>query len=298
MKVITSLSIFCVCLMIGCSQLEMKELDIQGHRGARGVLPENTIPSFIYALEAGVTTLELDVVVSADGKLVVSHEPWMSAEICSHPDGTPVSKKEELSLNLYKMSYDSILKYDCGSRGNARFPQQMKMAVSKPLLSEVIDTIEKLIIQKKLNPVYYNIETKSELDGDNVYHPEPEVFAKLLFDEIKKHRIENKAVVQSFDERTLQVMRRIAPQIQLALLVAEGELESSVAALGFTPEIYSPNYHLVNELLIKLAHERGMKVIPWTVNDAEEMKKLIAMGVDGIITDYPDRAMGLILIGR
>lgn len=125
-----------------------RAFDIEGHRGARGVYPENSIPGFIYALELGVTTIEMDVVVSADRKLVVSHDPWMSSAICLHPDGTPVTKDEEAGLNLYRIDYDEIKRYDCGSRGNERFPLQQKMPVCKPLFSEVIDTIEKIIRQK------------------------------------------------------------------------------------------------------------------------------------------------------
>ena len=282
-----------LCLMAGCGH-HQPPLDIQGHRGARGLYPENTIPAFVFAAELGVTTLEMDVVVSADGKIVVSHEPWMSSGICSHPDGAPVTAAEETSLNLYKMTYDEIKKHDCGSRGNARFPQQRKMAVSKPLLSEVIETIEKLTAWKNLKPVQYNIETKSMPGGENIYHPPPPEFARLLLDEIKKHHIGERTIVQSFDVRTLQEMKKLAPEIRLALLAASGDYDLNAGKLGFTPSIYSPDYHLVNESLIIEVHGKKAQVIPWTVNDSTEMKKLIDMGVDGIITDYPDIGMRFI----
>jgi glycerophosphoryl diester phosphodiesterase len=283
-----------ILFLTACQFNQKKPLDIQGHRGARGLYPENTIPAFVYAAELGVTTLELDVAVSADGKLVVSHEPWMSDRICSKPDGTPVTEEEEMRLNLYKMTYDEIKKYDCGSRGNTIFPQQKKMSASKPLLSEVIDTIEKLTKQKKLKPLHYNIETKSMPVGDTVYHPVPSEFAKLLFKEIKKHDIEKRVIVQSFDVRTLKEMDKLNRHLKLALLVEEGNFMSHLTLLGFDPFIYSPNYRLVNESLIKQAHDRGILVIPWTVNDTTKMKKLIDLGVDGIITDYPDIALQFI----
>ncbi len=263
-------------------------IDVQGHRGARGVYPENTIPGFIYALEAGVNTIELDVVVSYDKKIVVSHEPWMSAAICSHPNGDSVKGSEEKSLNLYKMLYDEIASYDCGKRGNSKFPQQKTMPVYKPLLSAVIDSIEKTIRAKKLKPIQYNIEIKSMPKGDDDYHPKPEEFAKLVLDVIRKFPISDRVIVQSFDVRPLKKIRKINPEIKLAMLVAVGSMSTYLRKLNFTPEVYSPNFRLVGKKLVTKAHNKGMKVIPWTVNDESEMRKQLEYGVDGIITDYPE----------
>ncbi len=142
------------CLM-GCSSVV--EYDLQGHRGARGLLPENSIPGFLLALEYGVDTIEMDVVVSADSQVVVSHEPWMSAEICSHPDSTAVDEEEAMSLNLFTMSYERIALFDCGSRGNERFPEQEPMSVAKPLLVDALRAVE----SAAETPVRYNIEIKS-----------------------------------------------------------------------------------------------------------------------------------------
>jgi len=297
MRTVAVLS-YILLFFAGCKNDRVKPLDIQGHRGARGLYPENTIPAFVYAAELGVTTLEMDVVVSADGRLVVSHEPWMSSEICSHPDGSPVTAEEQMSLNLYKMTYDEIKRFDCGSRGNAGFPQQEKMAAAKPLLSEVFDTIEKRIRQKKLKPVHYNIETKCSVQGDNIYHPAPTEFVKLLLDELRKRNLEKRVIVQSFDVRTLKELDRLDHRIRLALLVSKRKVDANLTALGFDPDIYSPDYRLVDEKLIRQLHDRDIQVIPWTVNDTAAMKKLIAMGVDGIITDYPDIAMELSREGK
>ncbi len=275
--------------------MHSKKIDIQGHRGARGVYPENTIPGFVYALETGVQTLELDVVISADNKIVVSHEPWMSADICVHPDGSAVRKSDEKELNLFKMTYEEITRYDCGSRGHKDFPEQKPLAVHKPLLSAVVDSIESLIRVKSLQPVQYNIETKSTEDGDNLFHPQPAEFAKLLYDEIVKLNIVDRTIVQSFDVRTLQEMRKLNSEIRLALLIGiPGTLSGQLEKLGFTPAVYSPNYRFVSESLVKNAQEKGMQVIPWTINDTATMKTLLAMGVDGIITDYPQRAVKLL----
>jgi glycerophosphoryl diester phosphodiesterase len=265
--------------------------DIQGHRGARGLYPENTILGFIESVKLGVNTLEMDVVVSKEGQLVVSHDPVMNADICSTPDGNPVSAGGK-TYRLYELIYEDIKKFDCGLRGNPKFPQQKKMATYKPLLSEVIDEVENYIRQNKLAPVYYNIETKSTPEGDDIEHPKPDVFARLLYDLLVQKNVLSRSIIQSFDPRTLQVIRKIDSQAVLALLVFNADgFEKNIQRLGFTPHIYSPNFILVNKKLIKKCHEQKIKIIPWTVNDSDKMLKLKAMGIDGLITDYPDRAI-------
>src|SRR6267378_2929220 len=124
------------------AQVSVPRFDIQGHRGARGLKPENTIPAFLTALDTGVTTLEMDVIVTRDKQVVVSHEPWMSAAICSDRAGKPINEKEEKKYNLYRMTYEEVKQFDCGSRGNVKFPEQEKMYAAKPLLSDVMVAVE------------------------------------------------------------------------------------------------------------------------------------------------------------
>lgn len=266
-------------------------LDLQGHRGARGLLPENTIPGFLHAIDLGVTTLEMDVVISKDGYVVLSHEPYFSHDICTKPDGSPVTEEEEKTLNMYEMTYEEITRYDCGLRGNPRFPRQKSMAVHKPTLDAVIEAAESYAEEKGLPRLAYNIETKSQPSRDHVYHPPPDTFTRYVWDVIQKHGITERAILQSFDVRTLQVANEIAPDLQLALLVESHDsmgMEGFLDLLGFTPEIYSPYYKLVDESVMAMAHSKGMKVIPWTINTLKEMQALIELKVDGIITDYPD----------
>lgn len=266
-----------------------KKIDWQGHRGARGLVPENTIPSFIKALEYPVSTLELDVVVSKDGQLILSHEPWMSHHICSHPDGRPVTEEEDRSLNIYQMTYNEIKSYDCGSRGNERFPEQGAMKVHKPSLKDMVQAVEAHCKKEGLSLPSYNIEMKSYPPGDSIYHPIPEVFAQIMVKELKDLGIEKRANVQSFDIRCLEAVRAIDKSVVLAYLVeGEGSFEERLKMLSFQPEIYSPEHILVNPEMIKKAGELNMKVIPWTINDKERMEELIELGVDGIITDYPN----------
>lgn len=270
--------------------------DVQGHRGARGLLPENTIPAFRRALELGVTTLELDVVISADSQLVVSHEPWMSATICTQPDGRPVSAARDTTFSLFGMSYDEIVRFDCGSRGHPDFPEQEAVAATKPLLHDVVRMAEAYVAEHDRAPVFYNVETKSRPAWDGTYHPSPERFTRLLYAVLEEEGVTDRTTIQSFDPRTLRVARILEPSLSLALLVgrAGGGLAENVQALGFTPTIYSPDYRLVDAALIEAAHARNMEVIPWTVNASSDMKRLQRLGVDGLITDYPDRASFLI----
>ncbi|MDW8436922.1 MAG: glycerophosphodiester phosphodiesterase family protein [Chloroherpetonaceae bacterium] len=269
--------------------LPLPAFDFEGHRGARGLLPENTIPSFLKALELGVTTLEMDVVITKDRQVVLSHEPYLSSEICSKPDGAPVSPSEEKAFNIYQMTYAELSRYDCGNRGNARFPEQKPMPAKKPLLRDVIRAVENARAQKGLPPVFYNIETKSTPEGDDVFHPRPDEFARLVYEEVKRNGALNRAIFQSFDERELEAFRKIDRDVYLCLLVDNQDgLEKNLARLSFTPQIYSPFYKLVTPELIQAARRRGMKVVVWTVNSLDEMKALKAMGVDGVITDYPN----------
>ena len=269
-----------------------KKIDIQGHRGARGLFPENTITSFIEALKLGVNTLEMDVVISKDLQVVVSHEAWMNDIFCTRPDGKEVEANSKDKYNLYKMAYAEIAKYDCGIRGNKEFLLQKKMAEHKPLLADVIKEVEAFTRENKLHPIKYNIEIKSEEGEDGNFNPEPKTFVELVYNEVEKHKIINRTNLQSFDVRILQEIKKKDSTIQMALLVEnEDGLEVNLKHLGFIPNTYSPDFYLVNDVLIKQVHAKKMKLIPWTVNEITDIKKMITLGVDGIISDYPDRVV-------
>lgn len=271
-------------------------LDVQGHRGARGRRPENTWPAFRYALEQGVSTLEMDVVISADGQVVVSHEPWMNANICTDPEGQPIPEDEAQQHNLYRMTYPEIAAYDCGMRQHPSFSEQQPEPASKPLLRDVIAQAEAFVRDTGREPVFYNIETKSRPAWDGRFHPPPNAFAQHLIDGIQAAGVSPRTTVQSFDMRTLRYIREAAPALRLALLIAS-ESDAGVAdnlnALGFVPHIYSPDYNLVDAALVNTAHAHDMLVIPWTVNDQTTMQRLVDIGVDGLITDYPERGQRL-----
>ena len=265
--------------------------DKQGHRGCRGLMPENTFPAMKAALDLGVTTLEMDVVITKDKKVVLSHEPFFNHEISTKPDSSFVKEAEELLLNIYKMDYDEVKKYDVGMKPHPRFPQQQKLKVYKPLLSDLLDSVDQYMKTSKRALPYFNIETKTNPSTDNIYHPEPAGFVDLLMEVIKEKGIEDRLIIQSFDFRTLQCMHKKYPAIKTAMLIEDFDergLKDQLKALGFLPTIYSPDYKMVDEDLMKRCHEQNIKVIPWTVNDKANIERLKAMGVDGIITDYPN----------
>lgn len=271
------------------------EFDLQGHRGARGLLPENTIPGFLKALELGVDTIEMDLVVTADNRLLVSHEPWFSHLISTKPDGSPVTKEEERSLNIYEMTYEEVSRYDVGKRGNPNFPNQKTMEVSKPLFADAIRAVERHAAENNLSKPSYNIETKSQPEYYGVMVPHPDAFAHLLSDELTlldaEFGLADRVIIQSFDPQTLIEFRTLNDRIKQAMLVSdERPVQDYIDRLGYTPEIWSPDFRLVTPKLIAEAKNRKMQVIPWTINTVDRMRNLLDLGVDGIITDYPDSA--------
>ena len=269
-----------------------RNFSIEGHRGARGYVPENTIPSFIKALEQGSDTIELDVVVSKDLKLVVSHEPYFSSVISLDPDGNAIPAEKQKEHNIFKMEYSEIKKYDVGTLGNKDFPQQQKIKVHKPLLSEVFLDIQKYVKDNNLPRPRFNIEIKSTPEGDNIFEPIPAVFAKMVYDEILKYKMEKYVIVQSFDVRPLQVLNKMPKKLPLALLVGNKDgIEKNLAKLGFKPDTYSPHFSLVDQPTVDYCVKSGLKIVPWTVNEIADLEKMKQFKLDGIITDYPDRAV-------
>jgi len=264
--------------------------DKQGHRGCRGIMPENTIAGMMAALDQGVTTLEMDIVFTKDKEAVLSHEPFFNHEISTKPDGRFVTEAEEKSLNIYGMSYEEVRKFDVGLKPHPRFPQQKKLKASKPLLTDLADSIEQYLKSHQRALPYFNIETKTDSATDNIYHPAPEEFVDELMKVIYLKKIDDRVTIQSFDFRTLQYLHRKYPLIKTAALIEDFDtrgIKDQLEALGFNPAIYSPNYNLVSGDLVKICHQEGIKIIPWTVNDKNSIEKLRKMGVDGIITDFP-----------
>lgn len=265
--------------------------DTQAHRGGRGLMPENTVASMLNGLAFGVRTLEMDAVITKDKKVILSHEPFFNHEITTKPDGKFVTAAEERTLNIYQMDYAEVKTYDVGLKPHPRFPKQEKAAAVKPLLSDVFEAVKKYMAEAKRPYPFFNIETKTDPLVDGTYHPSPEEFVDLLMAVIKEYDMAKQVIIQSFDFRTLQYLHKKYPSIKTAMLVEANDKRSfrkQLDDLGFSPTIHSPAYELVTPNLIAECHERNIQIIPWTVNDKAGFDKLKNMGVDGIITDYPD----------
>ncbi len=265
-------------------------MDIQGHRGCRGLLPENTIPAFLKAIELGVNTLECDVVVSKDEKVILSHEPFFSHHIATGPNGEVITKENEINHNVYALTYDEIKSYDVGLKHYPRFDKQEKIAIHKPSLEDVVRAVDEVD-----DKMLFNIEIKRRPEWDKTHHPVYTQFADIVINRIKDLGILDRTTVQCFDIPTLQYIRKTYADVPLVYLIDNLFSPSeNIERLGFIPEIYSPNFLLVNPTTIDYCKANKMRLIPWTVNELVIMERLIELKVDGIITDYPDILIDLV----
>jgi glycerophosphoryl diester phosphodiesterase len=261
-----------------------------GHRGCRGLMPENTLPAFEKAVDLGILHLELDVVISGDSQVVVSHEPWISNQICVDANGNPLELFSKERYNIYKMPYHEIAQYNCGSKRHEGFPEQHKMKASKPLLKDVIQLMDHYAYMKwnKL-PVYY-IEIKSKESWYSVFQPEPERYLEKVIQVLNSFNAVDRFIIQSFDINVLKLIHQNYAEYSVSALNEKTRsAEEFINKLGFKPQFYSPWYPLVTKKSVRYCTLNQIKVIPWTVNNDQKFNQLKSYGVSGIITDYPDR---------
>jgi glycerophosphoryl diester phosphodiesterase len=259
-------------------------MDIQGHRGARGHLPENTLPGFRRALELGASTLELDVGVTRDGVVVVHHDRALNPDLARGPDGAWIAPPGRLIRDL---TFEELRRYDVGrlrpgSEYARRFPQQQPLDGARiPRLAEVLAL-----------PARFNIETKISADAPHETLP-PEPFARALIAEVRKAAAAARTTIQSFDWRTLKVVEREAPEIATSYLTERrGAGPREVHAAG--GRIWSPDFGALTPQSLAAARSLALKLIPWTVNEPADIARVLDMEVDGIISDYPDRVVAAI----
>ena len=260
-----------------------------GHRGTRGLMPENTIPAMIKGIAAGANTIEFDVHITKDGQVVVYHDASFNPAYTTMPDGTEISDRKQFIL--YKMDYSRIRQFVIGEKAYPEFPEQQRLKSYAPLLSEMIDSVEAYTTAHQLPPVYYLLEIKSSAKTDGTEQPAPEEYIRQLMAVKELKPLGNRLIVQSFDMRPLQVMHQQHPAIALGFLSEQEDAvpEQQLAELGFSPAFYNPHYSFLTPELLQQCHAKHIRVVPWTVQDVADMKKLKEMGVDGIITDYPNR---------
>ena len=279
------------CSMIKPTGMNKTIIDYQAHRGGRGLMPENTIPAMLAVMDnEKVTTLEMDLAITKDKQVVVSHDPILNPLITTKPDGTYI-KADEINKNIiYQMDYATLEKYDVGLKIHPGFTSQKKLAVAIPTLASLMDSVELkgASIGRKMN---YNIEIKSVDGKDGIEHPSPDEFVELVVATLQKKNMLKRTSIQSFDLRPLRVLHEKYPTIQTVFLV-EGkqstDVQNQIDLLGFVPTIYSPEFKYVTRQMVDYCHQHQMKIIPWTVNNQAEINALIALKVDGIISDYPN----------
>jgi glycerophosphoryl diester phosphodiesterase len=292
-----------------------QSFDKQAHRGGKSLYPENTVPAMKNALKMNITTLEMDLAITKDKKVILSHDAFLSPELVTKPDGTYIPKDSGFYYKIYDMPYAKIQTFDIGLKKLDNYPDQKKIKAQKPLFSEVIDACEAYSRKLKRPLPFYNIETKTRPFSDHIFHPEPKEFVDLMMSIILKKGIQDRVIIQSFDPRTLEIIHKEYPKIMTALLVEKVDdkklaqqqahfknipaekfrqypdhlngVSGDMKFLSFTPTIYSPDHTLVTSELVQECHALGMKVIPWTVNTKERLKELKDMGVDGVISDDP-----------
>lgn len=258
-------------LVLGPVAAPPPRIEVHGHRGAPAVLPENTLPAFEHAIEAGADVLELDLAVTSDNVLVVSHDPVPNPQICRGP--RPGAAIRELTL-------EEVRRYDCGSLGHPQFPAQ------QPVPGARIPTLDEVLALAPRGAFHFNLETKSFPDKPR-YTPPPEEFARLLLDAVRKRGLAARVIVQSFDFRTLHAMKRLAPEIRLSALWGKGPRDLVSIAREAGAQIVAPQHKLVTPEEVERAHQAGLRVVPWTANTPADWDRLIAARVDGIITDDP-----------
>lgn len=262
----------------------------EGHRGTRGMMPENTIPSMTKAIEDGANIIEVDIQISKDMQVMIAHDAHINRQISLLPGGGEIPEADAHKYVLHQMPYDSIRRFDVGTRFHPDFPQQKKIKAYIPLLGELIDSVERFTKARGYAPVIYNIEIKARPDQDGVLQPPPSRLIDLVMAVVRTKDIGKRFYIQSFDVRQIQEVHNRYPGVATGFLTSkkDASLEANLKEIGFIPDIYSPHYKLATRELVAAVHAKGMKFVPWTVNTLEEMKHLKAMGVDGIITDYPN----------
>lgn len=274
-------------------EIGLTQVEVEAHRGGTGLMPENTIEAMLNAAKLGANTIELDLRMTKDGKVIVVHDAHINADFTSKADGSELTGKGDDAQPFFKLNYADIGNYDTGSKYYNKFPEQQKLKTHIPLLSSLIDSVENYTSRLGMSPMNYNIEIKSdeELEKKGAMPGYKEFTDKSMAVLLSKN-LGDRLLVQSFDMRTLNYLHNQYPGTRLAFLVANiNGFDANMKKLTFVPEVYSPYYVLVNRSLMESCRGAGMKVVPWTVDGEAEIGKILEMQVDGIISNYPDRVL-------
>jgi glycerophosphoryl diester phosphodiesterase len=263
--------------------VQAKQIEVQGHRGCRALRPENTLPAFQHAVELGVDVLEMDIAVTKDNQLVISHDPHITPERCLDENG----KTLPAEIAIHSLTLSEVKKYDCGSLKHPKFPEQVTIPNTRiPTLDEMFDMVSDLKTPHS-KKVRFNIETKIYIDHPELT-PSADRFAQMLVEKIESHGMIDRSIIQSFDFRTLVAAKKYNSKIKTAMLTEGGYYPYTVMAKKYGFTYISPEYTWIDEAAVKDLHASHIEVIPWTVDDPAGWDKMIKAGVDGIISDNPE----------
>lgn len=278
-----------------CGTEHMTPPDVHGHRGCRALMPENTVAGFLKAAELGCTWMEMDVVITGDGQVLVSHEPWMDHRICRTPQGDSITAEQERSFNIFHMTTAEAQAFDCGSTQHPDFPEQENVRAHKPTLLEVVEAMDEYATENGFGTIGFNIEIKSEPELYGTFQPNPKAFVNIVMSAITDLNIADRCILQSFDPAILEAIHEAEPGMRLSFLVENDDgIAANLKRLTFAPALYSPAFEQLDATAVNTLHDQDIEVAAWTVNEEADIRRMIALGVDVIITDHPDRALRIL----
>ena len=274
-------------ILFACSSCIFGDpFQVQGHRGARGNFPENTLPAFDFALRTGANVLEFDLQVTKDLKVVVGHDPILNQEICLDKNHQPLKKP----VAVYQLTFQELRDFDCGALKPLRFPKQKSVpGTPMPALDDVIS----LVLHSDAadaEDVRFNMEIKYDASHPELA-PDRETFSKLVLNRIDHWKIRDRVIIQSFDFDVLKMIHQKDPELSLSYLSETLNEDRITRTIASGARTLSPDFNLLTEEEVRMAHEKGIKVVPWTLNSKEDWQLALKWKVDGIITDYPKSLM-------
>jgi glycerophosphoryl diester phosphodiesterase len=292
-------SFFLLIILSSCLSTQAPVLNekvtIHGHRGARARFPENSLTAMNYALSVGVDYLESDMGITRDGVVVLNHDTTLNADLCLDKNKKHIKAE---SLLIKDLTLAELKEFDCGSLKNSKFSNQQVQPGEKIATLDELFELVKSSKYPAAKTVKFNLETKM---GERVrfYDPDvetlkPELFVPIVLNVIKKHKMTDRVVIQSFDFRTLNVVRKLAPDIKISALT-DRETDYFKIADDLKPNFLSPRWNNINAYQIKVLKEKGVEVIPWTVNNVAEWNEVLSMGARAIITDDPESLKNYVL---
>jgi len=270
-------------------------IDLQAHRGGAGLMPENTFTSMKNALDMRINTLEMDLQITSDGKVVVSHDNYFHPRCAIRPDGTPVQQGEPKEY-IHTMPYDSAAKYEVGLKPTDKWPEKALISEHVPLASELLDFTEQYAKDNGIPLPGYNIEIKSRTgEGEGTLWPDYVEFCDTCIPLLLSKNLGERLIVQTFDPRSMEYIHEKWPEVILSYLTEKDpDIEAILATISFQPQWWSPNYAAITPENVAFCHKRGIKVVPWTVDEPEDIRRMADCGVDAIISNYPDRLIEIL----